>query len=310
MLNKNLSFYQVSKHVLNKFGLEVAMVHSIVWNASKLEGMTCMYGAAEIGNEIGISYKKVGRCLKTLLTNGYIELVYGENKYHTKSYRFVPEKIIINISEEEYQENSVRTNNKRIEEHHKRWDKTSPQNQMIQNVTSEGTNRHTRGDKTSPQRGQTVPLEGTNRPPIKNLKNLNIYKEIKEGDFSLKTKPQQTQPEHYQIVKDKLEKKLRVVMEGKRWEEFIRFVCEQEKENKPVERFIKWWLVEETSPKYWTPERMRMLYPQAFIEEEDTWTVEPIPTTGRKELTDEEYRNNYLEYKEKMKKEPPKWQVL
>jgi len=68
------------------------------------------------------------------------------------------------------------------------------------------------------------------------------------------------------VIKDKIEKRLHIVADDKRWQSFIEFVyVKQEKEGKSIDKFIDWALKSGFDPLYWSPEKMRTIYPQAFM---------------------------------------------
>jgi hypothetical protein len=62
----------------------------------------------------------------------------------------------------------------------------------------------------------------------------------------------------------------------------------QEKNNESIDTFIQYALREGFNPVYWTPEKMRTLWPQAFIgqgntqEEQDAF-IRPLPKIEEKE---------------------------
>jgi len=72
--------------------------------------------------------------------------------------------------------------------------------------------------------------------------------------------------------------KLHINTSGRRGQDFIEFAYErQEKHNEPVSTFIKWAVDTKLDPLYLSPERMRTLYPQAFVREEDDSETPFIP---------------------------------
>lgn len=77
-------------------------------------------------------------------------------------------------------------------------------------------------------------------------------------------------------IKDLIYKKMHINASGTRWESFIDFAYQREEKHKEsFVVFIKWALNNGFDPVYWTPEKMRTLYPQAFKEKEDIeeqWT--------------------------------------
>jgi hypothetical protein len=69
------------------------------------------------------------------------------------------------------------------------------------------------------------------------------------------------------VIKRKIEKTLHINTDSKKWEDFIEFVYgKQEREGEPIDRFLDWAIKEGFNPIYWTPEKMKTLYPQAFVD--------------------------------------------
>jgi hypothetical protein len=69
------------------------------------------------------------------------------------------------------------------------------------------------------------------------------------------------------VVRDRIEEKFCVNPDGKRWEDFIEYAYNmQKKNNQNIDRFIVWAIDNGFNPVYWTPEKMRTLWPQAFVE--------------------------------------------
>ena len=68
-------------------------------------------------------------------------------------------------------------------------------------------------------------------------------------------------------IRAKIAKKLNVNPDNKKWEDFIEFAYNmQKKNNQGIDRFIDWAIENQFSAIYWTPEKMRTLWPQAFID--------------------------------------------
>lgn len=284
MLNKNLSFYQVSKHVLNKFGMDVAMVHAIIWNSSKTEGGRCKFGAASIGNELHIGHQKVSECINILLDNGYIKVKYDENEYHTKAYVYVPEKVLENISEEEYQSRTLKMNNDRLAKH-KEYREANDVNDTTNSVndTINGVNDTTNSVNDT--------KNGVNDTPIKKVNIFKENKEKKEGfSFSILDNPQKKE------IREAIEYLTGVKCDDK-WNEFIDLVYIEEIENKHLwNDFVE--------INFWGEFDSKYAHPGYFIK---LWEKTEFPTYGYDpnfvekteiagpEYTDEEYKQFYIE---------------
>jgi hypothetical protein len=73
------------------------------------------------------------------------------------------------------------------------------------------------------------------------------------------------------LIKSKIEKRLHIFADSRKWEEFIDFVWgRQTKHNEPIDIFINYAIKENFNPQYWTPEKMRTLWPQAFMNGSDS----------------------------------------
>jgi len=112
-------------------------------------------------------------------------------------------------------------------------------------------------------------------------------KVVKKGDaldgmIAFAKTPGAIKENKIKIIRDKLEKKLHVVADNSRWKKFIDFVYVREaKHNESVEVFIQWALCEGFNPIFWTPEKLKTVYPQAFIKKGEAKVredfVEPLP---------------------------------
>jgi hypothetical protein len=70
-------------------------------------------------------------------------------------------------------------------------------------------------------------------------------------------------------IRKKIQKELNINAEGKRWNDFIDFVyVRQENHGEIVETFLRWSLENGFNAVYWTPEKMRTVWPQAFMKSE------------------------------------------
>lgn len=68
------------------------------------------------------------------------------------------------------------------------------------------------------------------------------------------------------VIKAKIENKLKVVCDDSQWRDFINFAyVREEKHKEPVETYLKWALNEGYDPIYWTPSKMKTTYPRAFM---------------------------------------------
>jgi hypothetical protein len=86
------------------------------------------------------------------------------------------------------------------------------------------------------------------------------------------------------LIREKAEKRFHINMDSKKWEGFIDFLYVREtKYNEPVNRFLDWSLDNGFDPRFWTPEKMRTLHPQAYVEEKSVIRENFIDKTPKKE---------------------------
>jgi len=71
---------------------------------------------------------------------------------------------------------------------------------------------------------------------------------------------------HKNIIKTKIENSLHIIASGYQWKDFLEFAYMREVKNKEkIEVFLEWALKNNFDPIYWTPTKMKSLFPQAFI---------------------------------------------
>jgi len=59
---------------------------------------------------------------------------------------------------------------------------------------------------------------------------------------------------------------LNLIAQGKRWDNFVEFaLLREERYGEPVEVYLDWAIREGFDPIYWTPEKMKTIYPRAFV---------------------------------------------
>ena len=68
------------------------------------------------------------------------------------------------------------------------------------------------------------------------------------------------------IIKGKIENKLKIICDDRHWQDFISFVrIREERHQEPIEKYLEWALVNGFDPVYWTPAKMKTTYPRAFM---------------------------------------------
>ncbi len=88
--------------LVQKYGPVGAAVFGIVWCYIKKNNGICVASQATLGKKVKLSASTVRRWLKTLVDDGFLELVDNPIPYSTQAYRDT-EKIVMNIDEIESQ---------------------------------------------------------------------------------------------------------------------------------------------------------------------------------------------------------------
>ncbi len=66
-------------------------------------------------------------------------------------------------------------------------------------------------------------------------------------------------------IRGKISVRLRVNPDNRKWEDFIEYAANRQKvDNQSIDKFISWAITEGFNAVYWTPEKMKTLWPQAF----------------------------------------------
>jgi|WetSurSiteA1Bulk_404760.scaffolds.fasta_scaffold00445_4 hypothetical protein len=82
-------------------------------------------------------------------------------------------------------------------------------------------------------------------------------------------------------IREDIERELRININGLKWNKFVEYIyTRQERYNEPVDKFITWAKKEKREgfkTVYWTPEKLMMLYPQAFEKVEEIEFIEKLP---------------------------------
>lgn len=87
-------------------------------------------------------------------------------------------------------------------------------------------------------------------------------------------------------IKNKLEEKFHINADNTRWEKFIEFCWKREKQHgESIDTFISWAFRNGYDPIYWTPPKMKELYPTCFSEKKPREDfVEPLPIIKKKDI--------------------------
>lgn len=87
-------------------------------------------------------------------------------------------------------------------------------------------------------------------------------------------------------IRNKFEEKLHINADSDRWLKFFEFCWKREKQHgEPVDKFIAWSLKNGYDPRFWSPPKMKELYPTCFFESKPREDfIEPLPVIKKKEI--------------------------
>lgn len=207
MTKNNFTYYKLYRIVVNQLGTNAGCVHAIIANSSQ-GNHSCELAVTTIGNSLHLSYPVVSKMIILLLNAGFIESVPKKNRYGTKGYRYIPEKVEIELAKED--EKTLLSNDNRIKNHalNKKefqniltgndMNRITVNNDMTQNVSSTDMIHIAARDESSHHLIPNVSSPDKNHVPIYNSKNINNYKqlltpEISENvDFGINKKQKKT----------------------------------------------------------------------------------------------------------------------
>lgn len=171
-----------------------------------------------------------------------------------------------------------------ISEEFKRWDRTNRyrvNHERLNDLWEESQGRGkveeviSEDDEEQPiPVSQPVSLRDFQDPALHTDHPLHkvTVEQKKKGDYvdALLNSPGVQKENIMNEIREKIEAKLRINITGLKWNKFVEYVyTRQEKHGEPVDQFIEWAKREKEEgfkTVYWTPEKLMMLYPQAFEE--------------------------------------------
>jgi hypothetical protein len=86
------------------------------------------------------------------------------------------------------------------------------------------------------------------------------------------------------ILKDEIESYIAVSMHvnpsGPRWEALVNYAADRWlKDHESIKVFVAWWLDNNPNPAFWSPDKMKSLWPQAFIKQSQPEVAQPQYTS-------------------------------
>jgi hypothetical protein len=244
-LGRVVAYYPNLKKVTESTTSSILLCQLLYWSNKTKDGWIWK-NSEEIEEETGLTYNEQKTARRTLVDLGLLE---EENKRLSHSIRFRINQDALNA----------------------RWEKIT-------------------GDKTEPivkEEAPVVvpivtpvaPVEGTIEasfmkplPPVEPRRTAVEKKgDMLDALLDAEKSPGMQKMRAKISIKQKIEKKFGVIADDKRWDAFIEFVHNrQEKENQSIERFIDWAIQEGFNAMYWSPEKMKTLWPQAFIKADNS----------------------------------------
>jgi hypothetical protein len=241
-LGRAVAYYPGLKKVTDSTTATILLCQLLYWTDKTHDGWIWK-DSNDIEEETGLTYNEQRTARKILLDKGLIQEDY-KRLSHLIRFKVCQDKL--NAQWEKLTGNSVKeikTREERKEEKEERLRKEMEQ------AKKEVEEKEKERKEEKEERDWFVDAVGSERAKKAN-EIVNRKKEIVEL----------------------IEKKLTVNISNKnnRWEKFVDFVFKQEKnENRDPIVFLNWALKNGFDVKYWTPEKMITMYPQAFLKNED-----------------------------------------
>ena len=120
---------------------------------------------------------------------------------------------------------------------------------------------------------------------------LNTSGRDGEGNSKKKESNYDKTSKKLSAIRAKIENKLNLIAEGKRWDEFVAFaLAREERYNEPIDVYLDWAIGEGFDPVYWTPDKMKTTYPRAFAKNSNNKDVSsgsfisPLPKIEEKKV--------------------------
>lgn len=238
-----VAFYPGLKKVTGSIQATLFLCQILYWTPKSRDDGWVFKDHYEIEEETGLSYYEQKTARKILRELGILDEHRERWKYHTR-YK-VNEEVLNFLWEQRTGEQSKQVNKEEPEEkpeqEEKREELTELQKYQDPTLHPEHPAHHSAVEK----KGDWVDgmIDFSNSP--------RVIKDKKKAE-----------------IIDKFWEKLRINIDNKTWAKFVEYVyMRQEKFNEPAEQFISW-MVEQRSDgfksTYYTPDKLTMLYPQAF----------------------------------------------
>ena len=255
-LGRTVAYYPQLKKITGSTTSSILLCQLLYWTGKTKNKDGWIYKtSADLEEETGLTYFEQKTARATLVQKGFIE----------EQYRRLDHQIVFRV----------------------RQDVINAKWQALINHTEEPVIESKPEEEIQP----ALPIE---LPPVKEvLKPVEVERhtdatkkgDLVDGHLAYLTSSANVKVNALYAIKTKLEKKFHIICDDKKWEKFINFVYTREtKFNEPVDKFIAWALDNGFDPMYWSPEKMKTMYPQAFVTSEagyrDDFVDEPVMTVG------------------------------
>lgn len=256
-LGRVVAYYPGLKKVTGSTTASILLCQFLYWTDKSTDNGWIWKTAEELEEETGLTYNEQRTARAILVSKGVLE---EENKRldHTMRFRVIQD-VLNDLWEEEAGKKSTPVVEK--EEQPKEDKKEEP----------------------------VVPVE-EEKPAPKKPAPKEKKKDLVDAYLYFSQSEAMKKVEHLDKIKEKLSINLRINPDGKKWQDFIEFIYKRETKNsEKVELFIKWAIDKGFDPIYWTPEKMRTVWPQAFVvDESKTYSDNFVKSTKKKEEKKEE----------------------
>lgn len=266
-LGRPVAYYPGLRHITGSTTSTIFLCQLLYWSSdkrAKKDGWIYKT-SVEIEEETGLSYNEQKTARNNLLALGLIE----EERLrldHTTRYRIAQNKLdelwssvggnVVNLRKEEA---------KKQEEEEVQTDEDIQAGLDVIKALEEEK-------KSKPVKHTTLPA----RPEkLGDAVDLVVKMSRTPAIESIKIKDE---------IRGLFSTRLRINVDGKKWDSFIDFAYNEQKQGRMASTFIDWALDNGFNPIFWTADKMRTLYPQAFYVEDKEFIEETPESEVKKDI--------------------------
>jgi len=246
-LGRVVAYYPNLKKITDSTTSSILLCQLLYW-CDKTKDQWIWKTSDDIEEETGLTYNEQRTARKNLVDLGIIDEKYARLDH---IYKFRVNQEVLNKKWEEY---------------------TGKKSEVVtQKETKKLTKKEHVYKKDEPVkaelRKEPIDIDVTKTVDTARTSAVKKKGDIVDGMLAFGESPVAKKIRIVTAIKEKIETRLHINTDNQKWQRFIEFVyTRQEKHTEPVDKFLDWAISQGFDPIYWTPEKMKTVYPQAFIE--------------------------------------------